>query len=353
MKRPIMATLLVIALLTCGYATTSNAANAEAKKEVYFYNWTEYLPERLLHQFTKETGIKVIYATYESNEAMYAKMELLNSGGYDLVVPSTYFVNKMRAEGLLHEIDHSKLSNFKNLDPKLLNQVYDPDNKFSVPYMWGVTGIMVNSEAIDPAKVTSWNDLWNPEFKGQLLMLNDVRSVFHAALRVLGYSGNTTNPAEIEAAFKKLQLLMPNVRTFNSDKPSTPFLESEVNIGMIWNGEAYTAAKENPALKFVYPKEGAAIWIDNLVIPKPAKNVENAHKLINYLLRPEIAKAISEEIGYASPNLEAIKLLPKEVQNNKTAYPTAEALKNGEMQLDVGPTTKLYEEYWDKLKAQK
>ncbi|HET8707396.1 MAG TPA: extracellular solute-binding protein, partial [Pseudomonadales bacterium] len=262
-------------------------------------------------------------------------------------------VNKMRGEDLLHEIDKTKLNNFKNLDPKLLNQSYDPDNKYSVPYMWGVTGIMVNSKVIDPAKITSWNDLWNPEFKGQLLMQNDVREVFHAALKVLGYSGNTTNPAEIEAAFKKLQTLVPNVRIFNSEKPSVPFIDGEVNIGMIWNGEAYMAAKENPDFKFIYPKEGVAIWIDNIVIPKHAKNIENAHKLIDYLLRPEVAKAISEEIGYASPNLEAVKLLPKEIRENRTAYPAAEDIKNGEMQLDVGPTIKLYEEYWDKLKAQK
>jgi len=322
-----------------------------ADKVVYFYNWSEYLPEKVLEQFTEETGIKVIYTTYDSNEAMYAKLKLLDGGGYDLAVPSTYYVNKMRNEGLLHNIDHSKLSNYKNLDPKLLNRPFDPDNGYSVPYLWGSTGIAVNSAEIDPAKVTAWADLWNPEFKGQVLLTNDVREVFHMALRTLGYPGNATDPEQIRQAYEKLVTLMPNVRVFNSDSPKLPYLGGEVNTGMIWNGEAYAAEQENPAIKYVYPKEGVILWLDSLVIPKNAKNVDNAMALINFLLRPEIGRFISEEIGYASPNLASVKLLDEAVRNNRTVYPTPDDLVNAEFQVDIGDAITVYEKYWEKLKA--
>jgi len=304
----------------------------------------------VLEQFTAETGIEVVYSTYDSNEAMYAKLKLAG-GGYDLAIPSTYFVNKMRREGLLHKIDHSLLKNFANLDPARLNQAFDPGNEYSIPYLWGSTGIAVNAAEIDPAKVQSWADLWRPEFKGKVLLTNDLREVFHVGLRVLGYSGNSTDPAELQQAYEKLTSLMPNVRLFNSDSPKVPYLAGEVSVGMIWNGEAYMAGEEDPNIKYIYPKEGAALWMDSLVIPKDAKNVGNALKLIDFLLRPEIAKLISEEIGYASPNQAAIALLDEATRNNRTIYPQAADLVNAEFQLDVGEAITIYEKYWEKLKT--
>ena len=190
--------VLAVFLALCG------GAAASAKKEVYFYNWSEYLPEEVIRQFTKETGIKVIYTTYDSNEAMYAKIRLLDGKGYDLVVPSGYFVNKMGREGLLLEIDKSRLNNFKNLDAQHTDRPFDPGNKYSIPYLWGSTGIIVNSAEIDPTTVRSWADLWKPEFKGKVLLLNDVRDVFFMSLRVIGLSGNTTDPDEIQQAYDKL-----------------------------------------------------------------------------------------------------------------------------------------------------
>jgi spermidine/putrescine transport system substrate-binding protein len=327
-------------------------ASARAEDKVlYFYNWSEYLPEALIQQFTKETGIKVIYTTYDSNEALYAKIKLLSGEGYDLVVPSSYYVHKMSKEGLLLKLDTAKLINLKNIDSRHLNKPFDPNNQFSIPYLWGSTGIIVNSADIDPAKVTSWADLWKPDFKGKVLLLNDVRDVFYMSLRVLGYSGNSTNPDEIKKAYEKLILLMPNVRLFNSDTPRIPYISGEVQLGMIWNGEAYMAQVENKKFKYIYPKEGAILWMDNLSIPKKAKNVENAYKLINFLLRPEIAKTISEEIGYASPNQEAVKLLDKEVRENRTIYPNEKDLAGADFQVDIGETIMVYEKYWEKLKT--
>ncbi len=320
-------------------------------KVLYFYNWSEYLPESVLKQFTQETGIKVVYTTYDSNEALYAKIKLLAGQGYDLVVPSSYYVQKMAKEGLLLKLDTSKLSNFKNLDPRHLNKPFDPGNQFSIPYLWGSTGIIVNSEQIDPTQITSWADLWKPEFKGKVLLLNDVRDVFYMALRVLGYSGNSVQAQEIQKAYEKLDQLMPNVRVFNSDTPRVPYISGEVQLGMIWNGEAYMAQQENKKFKYIYPKEGAILWMDNLAIPKKAKNVENAYKLIDFLLKPQIAKAICEEIGYASPNQEAVKLLDPAVRDNRTIYPSDHDLAGADFQADVGEVITVYEKYWEKLKT--
>ena len=156
-------------LAASALAIGMGAAHADDSKTLYFYNWTEYVPPGLLEQFTKETGIKVIYSTYESNETMYAKLKTYKDGAYDLVVPSTYFVDKMRKEGMLQKIDKSKLTNFSNLDPQMLNKPFDPNNDYSIPYIWGATAIGVNSEAIDPKTITSWADLWKPEYKSSLL----------------------------------------------------------------------------------------------------------------------------------------------------------------------------------------
>ena len=208
-------------LLAAGaLALGMSAAHADDNNTLYFYNWTEYVPPGLLEQFTKET---------------------YKDGAYDLVVPSTYYVDKMRKEGMIQKIDKSKLRNFSNLDPDMLNKPFDPNNDYSIPYIWGATAIGVNGDAVDPKSVTSWADLWKPEYKGSLLLTDDAREVFQMALRKLGYSGNTTDPKEIEAAYNELKKLMPNVAAFNSDNPANPYMEGEVNLGMIWNGSAFVA----------------------------------------------------------------------------------------------------------------
>jgi spermidine/putrescine transport system substrate-binding protein len=322
-----------------------------AEKTVYIFNWSEYMPDAVLTRFEKETGIRVVYATYESNEAMYAKVKLLRSGGYDLVFPSTYFVNRMRRDGLLAPLDRNRLPHFKHLDPKLLDKPYDPGNRYSVPYLWGTTAIGVNSRFVDPTTVTSWKDLWRPEFKGKVVLSDDLRETFALALRDLGYSGNTTDPGQIETAYAHLRTLLPSVRLFSSENQKQVFLSLEATIGMIWNGEAYMAAQENPEIRYVYPKEGPLIWLDSMAIPKNAANKDHALAFIDFLCRPEIAKMISEEIGYASPNLAAIGLMDGAVRNNPTVYPPAEVLARGEFQMDVGEAILVYEKFWERLKS--
>ncbi len=343
MKKVALAAMLAVALAGC---------SKQEEQVLNLYNWSEYMPQEVLDQFTEETGIKVVYTTYDSNEAMYARLKLLDeSSQYDLAVPSTYYVNKMRNEGLLAPIDRSKLAGFDNIDPALVNLDIDPGNQYSVPYLWGTTGLAVNAAAIDPAQVTSWADLWKEEYQGRIMMMNDVREVFHVGLRVLGYSANSTNPEEIEAAYNKLAELMPGVRTFNSDAPRMPYLEGETDIGMIWNGEAVMALEDMDSLTYIYPQEGAVVWFDSFVIPKNARNIEAAHKFIDFMLRPQVAALISTEIGYATPNLPARDLLDEEVSADRTVYPTAEDMINAEVQEDVGEALLVYEKFWEMLKA--
>ncbi len=339
-------------LLTAGLMAASiNSATAADNNILYFYNWTEYVPPGLLEQFTKETGIKVIYSTYESNESMYTKLKTYKEGAYDLVVPSTYFIAKMSKEGMLQKIDKNKLSHFDNLDPNLLSKEFDPHNDYSIPYIWGATNIGINNEVIDPASVTSWADLWDSKYKNSLLLTDDAREVFQMALLKLGYSGNTQDPRQIEEAYIELQKLMPNVLAFNSDNPANPFMEGEIDIGMIWNGSAYVARQSGAAIETIWPKEGGIFWMDSLAIPANAKNVEGAHKMIEFLLRPEIAAQVAETVGYPTPNLKAKQLLPKALQEDQSLYPDASVIEAGEWQNDVGEANILYESYFQKLKA--
>jgi spermidine/putrescine transport system substrate-binding protein len=326
---------------TSSFATTIN-----------FYNWSEYIPAGLLAKFTEETGIKVIYSTYESNESMYAKLKTHKENGYDLVVPSTYFISKMKKEGMLQKIDKSKLHNFSNLEPALLNKNYDPNNNFSVPYIWGSTGIGVNTSSVDLSKVHSWQDLWDPKWKGQLLLTDDAREIFHMALKIQGHSANTQDEKELAQAYELLKKLMPNVLVFNSDTPANPYIAGEVEFGMIWNGSAYMAQQEDSDITMVYPSEGAVFWMDSLAIPANAKNIDAVHKLIDFLLRPDVAAEVALEIGYPTPNKAAKKLLPKSFTENKMIFPDAETIEKGEFHSDVGDANVIYERYFEKLKAQ-
>lgn len=322
-----------------------------ARQEVYVFNWTEYIDPSVLTQFEKETGIKVRYSTYDSNEAMFAKLKLVKKGGYDVAYPSTYYVERMRKQGLIQRLDKTKIKNLSHINPTLLNQAYDPDNAYSVPYMWGSSAIGVNRKAVDPRTITSWNDLWNPRFKGKVLLMDDVREVFAMALRSMGYSGNTTDADQIRKAYEKLVRLKPSVKVFNSDSPAQPFLNNEVVIGQIWGGAVYQADREFPDLVLVYPKEGAVFWVDNMVIPVSARNTDVAHRFIDFMCRPDVAKKNCEYIGYATANLTAQKMLDSKTRNHKAVYPDEDVIRRGEFQSDVGEAIRIYEKYWQMLKT--
>ena len=321
-------------------------------QEILLYGWSDYLVQEVLDRFTLETGIDVRYTTYDSNESMYAKLKLLDGGGYDLAIPSTYFIDKMRKEGMLQPIDKDKLLNYKNLDPRQLDKPFDPGNQYSIPYLWGTTGIGVNTTKFELRTIQTWADLWKPMFAGRLLLPNDLREVFHVALRVLGFSGNATDPVQIRSAYELLKKLLPNVRLFNSDAADVLFVTGEADAGVIWNGAAHRIQREEPDFRYVYPAEGVIIWMDSLVIPKNAPHAELAHRLIDFLLRPDIAQLTSEKVGSATPNAEAVKLLSPELRNDPTVYPDDGVLAKGEYQTDIGAAIMIYTEYWEKLKAE-
>ncbi|WP_319763716.1 extracellular solute-binding protein [Maridesulfovibrio sp.] len=338
-------TLLGLALILL-YSVPAFAGS----NELYLYIWSEYIPDEVVENFTKETGIKVHMSNYDSNEAMYAKIKLAGKG-YDLIVPSSDYVSLMRRQGLLLPLDKSKLSNFSNLAPKFTNQAFDPDNKYSIPYMWGSTAIAVNTGMVGKDMVNSVTDLWKPELNGKLLLPNDTREAFAIALKLLGYSVNETDPARIEEAYQKLKLLIPSVRVFDSDSPKQALLAEEVAVGVVFNGEAFIANQENPDIKYIYPPEGYSLWIDSMCIPKGAKNIDEAHAFLNYLLRTDVSAKISAEMGYSTPNTKAVNLIPEEVRKNPIVYPPAEVVERGEFEDYLGESMKLYEDYWIKLKT--
>ena len=343
-----MKKFLVLALVLLWSLSAQAAQNT-----LVVYNWSEYIPQKVLTQFTKETGIKVVYSTFESNEAMHAKVKLQRGKGYDLIFPTNNMIDIMRAEGLLTTIDKSKLSNLKYLDPKLMGQAFDPENDYSIPYMWGSVGLVVNKKYIDPATVTSWRDLLRPEYKGRILLSDDLRDAMGMALKATGHSVNSTDEKELQAAFEFLKALRPSVKVFDVTASKQTFISEEVRIGMMWNGDSLVAGDENPNLAFIYPKEGVILWVDSFAIPKNAKNKEAAHLFINFLLRPEIAKECVLEFRYSTPNLEALKLLPENLRTNRVLVPTEADLKNAEFLNSVGKALGMYEKFWERVKTRK
>jgi spermidine/putrescine transport system substrate-binding protein len=315
------------------------------------YTWSEEIPHSVIAQFEKETGIKVNVSSYDSNEVMYAKLRSTKNSAYDLIEPSSYYIDRMRRQGMLVKLDKTRLSNIKNLDPEFLNQAYDPDSQYSLPFIWGITGIFVNKDYFPPSSVTDWNDLQGKQFANQLMFLDDAREVFSIALRMLGYSINDNNPDHIKQAYLKLKTLMPNVKLFNSDAIISILIDEDATIGMSWSGDLFKASRENSKLQFVYPKNGFEIWVDNFAMLRTAPHADNAYKFLNYLMRPEVAKTVSLNINYSTANLAARKLMPAEVRNNAALYPSQEILKHGEFETDIGDQAfGLFEKYWEQLK---
>ncbi|MES2997818.1 MAG: extracellular solute-binding protein [Pseudomonadota bacterium] len=342
MRKIIMVSCLGLCLMSFPLFAKENVVNV--------YNWSSYISNEVLKEFTKETGIKVNYATYDSNETMYAKLKANPNSGYDIVVPSTYFVDRMQKQGMLQPLDKTKLSNFKNLNPALLNEPYDPGNHYSIPYFWSVTGIAINTHYHVLSRMQHWADFWKPQYRNQLLLLDDVHEVFSIALLVLGYSPNDTNPKHIRQAYLKLKQLMPNIRLFNDDGVKSLYIDEDLTLGMAWNGDIYQASQENSAIHFIYPKEGFVISIDSMAIPVGAAHLDNAYRFINFILRPDIAKKISLATGYASPNLAAVKLMPKAILSNPIIYPDQKTLQRSVVQTDVGDAEAVYQKYWELLK---
>lgn len=342
--------LITLICLPSKIYANENKNTEEIVEKVIVYNWDDYIPKSVLEDFTKETGIHVEYHTYDSDRIMYTTVSLLKGRGYDVIVPSSNLVAKLSNEGLLQSIDHKQLKNFENLDKDLLNKSFDPRNRYSVPYMWGSTAIAINTDKINPDDVTSWHDLWHKDWYGQLFLIDDMLEVFNIALLLEGSSLATANEDDIKSAYKKLRTLIPHVKVMDAEELTKPFLEDEVSIGVIWNGDAFAAQKEKPSLKYIYPEEGVNFWMDNFVIPALAQNVKNAHIFIDYMLRPDIAVRCVTEYGYATANAAAKMQLDEEIRENYTIFPPKKVMDKGEFQQVDNRMYGLYYLYWEELK---
>lgn len=350
-KAYLRASLLVLWCLLCIGVLSLSPATAAPLKVLNVYTWAGYLSDEVIREFERETGIRINHSTYINNEVLYAKLKANAGGsGYDVIMPSAYFVNRMVQQDLLQEIDPAKITHFKHINPRFLNQAHDPKNRYSVPYLWTATGIVFNQKYHPlPAKL-SWAELWKPEYRDCLLILDDVREVSSIALMRLGYSINERTVERIREAFELLKGLMPNVKLFNTDSQRSVYLDEDVTIGMGWNGDLTLAQRENPALRFVYPEEGFMLALDCVAIPKKAANVEGAHLFINFLSRPEIAKKIAMETGFSTANLGAIRLLPEDMRHNEVLYPGDTVMKRAKFPLDVGSMAAVYEKFFESLK---
>ncbi|WP_141432183.1 PotD/PotF family extracellular solute-binding protein [Bacillus sp. 03113] len=299
------------------------------------YNWGDYIDEDLIEQFEKETGIKVIYETFDSNEAMMTKIQ---QGGtsYDVAVPSEYMIDKMKQENLLVTIDHSKLPNLKYVDTRFMDLPFDPNNKYSIPYFWGTVGIAYNKDMLKGKKITSWNDLWDPDYRNDILLIDGAREVMGMGLNSLHYSLNDTNKSHLLEAKKKLDTLTPNIKAIVGDEIKTLLENEEAPIGVVWSGMASEIIAEKDNIEYVVPKEGSNLWFDNMVIPKTAKNIEGAHAFINFMLDPKVAAKNTEYVGYSTPNKKAMDYLPKEIIRDRRFYPDEELTKKLEVYENFG-----------------
>lgn len=299
------------------------------------YNWGDYIDPDLLDKFEKETGIKVIYQTFDSNEAMLTKIA---QGGttFDVAVPSDYAINKMMEEKLLLPLDRSKLPNFPHIAPKYLNMSFDPDNVYSVPYFWGTVGIVYNPDMVNGLTFKSWDDLWDPSLKNNIFLLDGAREVMGMGLNSLHYSLNDTNEEHLQEAKRKLNELTPNVKAVLGDEIKMLLANEEAAVGLVWSGDASEIMDANDKLDYVIPQEGSNIWFDNMVIPKTAVNLDGAHKFINFMLDPENAAKNTEYVGYSTPNTDALKFLPKDISGDKRFYPDDDVLAKLEVYKNLG-----------------
>ena len=339
----IMFTLSATMLVGCGGSKPSNEV-------LNVYNVGDYIEEDLISKFEEETGITVVYETYDTNEAMYQKVKS-GSSKYDIVVPSDYMVEKMIQEDMLQEINFDNIPNYKNIMPSFLNAAYDPEDKYSVPYLWGTFGILYNTTMVDET-VDSWDVLWNPKYEGQIQMFDSVRDTVGIALKKLGYSMNTTNEAEIKEAEELLIEQKPLVQAYVNDEGKDRLVAGEAAMGIIYSGDARTLIEQNPDLAYATPKEGTNKWIDALCIPKTAENKDYAEQFINFMLDAENSKANVDYIGYSTPNQATFDILDEEFKNDKIAYPNEDVLSKSEVFIDLGDSLKVYDEAWTRIKSQ-
>lgn len=350
-KWKLMALIPAMALLAL--TGCSNQA-ASGNGEVVVYNWGEYIDPEVLTMFEEETGIKVVYDEFETNEIMYPKIEA-GAAAYDVVCPSDYMIQKMIENDLLSELNFDNIPLAKqNIGEQYYEQAkeFDAQNRYSVPYCWGTVGILYNKTMVTEP-IDSWSVLWDEQYKDNILMQDSVRDAFMVALKLNGASMNSTDAAELEAAKDALIAQKPLTQAYVIDQVRDKMIGGEAAIGVIYSGEAIYTQRENPDLEYVIPKEGTNVWLDCWVIPKNAPNKENAEKFINFLCREDIALMNFDYITYSTPNDAARALIEDEdIRNSQIAFPTLSDYEDLETFQYLGDEADaLYNELWKEVKS--
>ena len=344
----LIGTLSLSALTACKGDTQSADAG-----ELYVYNWGEYIDPETIDMFEEETGIKVIYDEFDTNESMYPKVAA-GAYSYDIICPSDYMVQKMIDNNLLQELNWDNIPNAKkNIGAQYYESAkeFDPDNKYCVPYCWGTVGILYNKTMVDEP-VDSWSILWNDKYTDNILMQDSVRDAFMVALRLNGHSMNTLDKTELEAATAKLIEQRPLVQAYVIDEVRDKMIAGEAALGVIYSGEAIFTQRENPDLEYVIPKEGTNVWIDGWVIPKNAKNVSNAEKFIDFMCRPDIALINFEYITYSTPNDAARDLIEDEdIRNSEIAFPDLSKYQLETFHYLGEEGDEIYSNYWKQVRS--
>ena len=353
MKKPPIYVLLLTALLIFALTGCGKGASGE-NGEVIVYNWGEYIDPDTITMFEEETGIKVVYDEYETNEIMYPKVEA-GTTAYDVLCPSDYMIQKLIENDLLQEINFDNIPNVKNIGQQYFDQSqeFDPGNKYSIPYCFGTVGILYNKTMVDEP-VDSWSILWDEKYADNILMQDSVRDAFMVALKLKGYSMNTLDEDELNEATQLLIDQKPLVQAYVIDQVRDKMIGNEAAIGVIYSGEAIYTQRENEDLEYVIPKEGTNVWIDSWVIPKNAPNKENAEKFIDFMCRDDIALMNFEYITYSTPNDAARDLIEDEdIKNSTIAFPDLSQYSNLETFHYLGADgDTLYNNLWKEVKSE-
>jgi spermidine/putrescine transport system substrate-binding protein len=325
------------------------APGPQLARELRLYNWDRYIDPQVLKDFEKEFGVRVIEDKFASNEDLLAKIQA--SGGYDVIVPSDYTVQIMIRRGLLAPLDHRNLPNLKNLATRFREAAYDPGNRYSVPYLWGTSGLGYSRKRF-PQPPAGWDDVFNPDklkkHKGRVSMLNDMRETIGAALIYKGFSPNTTDPTQLETAKQALLAQKPYLAKYDSEAYKESLAAGETVLAHGWSGEILARREENPDVAFIVPREGSFLFVDNLAVPRTTKNQHTAEVFINYLLRPQVAAKNSSYLRYPTPNEAAQALIDPKLEG--AAYRVPEGIKLHSIR-DIGEAGRLYERVWTEIKA--
>lgn len=323
-------------------------ALALAQETVSVYNWGDYIDAEVLDLFEEETGIKVIYETYETNEDMYAKIAMGGSS-YDVIFPSDYMIDRMIGENLLQKIDWTHVPNAANIDPRFLHENYDPEAAYSIPYTWGTMGILYNRETVEEIP-TSWETLMDDTYAMDMLMLNSPRDTLAIALVMCGHDLNSVDPGDLADAKNLLIEQKPMVLAYVVDEVKDKMIAGEASVALVWSGDATFCMSESDELDYVVPQEGSNVFYDSMCIPANARNVSGAEKFIDFMCRADIAAKNYEYVGYAIPNTAAIELLGAEEYNDSPVNnPPQDVLDKCEVFRYLGEETRLYDQIWTEI----